>query len=131
MRAQPLVLAFAWVLTGCAAAPPAPELPPAAPPNVNTQIGFRDPEALREHFSKHGREFGQITQPQYLLMAQTLRDSQADGKAILIAYRPDGVITKFDFSTGGFLAYNRDKVIRTFFKPNDGVRYFNRQKGRN
>lgn len=131
MRTQPLVLALAWVLTGCAAAPPTPGVPPAAPANVETQIGFRNQEALREHFSKHGREFGPITQSQYLFMAQTLRDSQADGKAIFVAYRPDGVITKFDFSTGGFLAYNRDKVIRTFFKPNDGVRYFNRQKGRN
>lgn len=97
---------------------------------VDFSVGFRDEEALREHYSKHGREFGEITRAEYLFMAQELRDTEADGRSVLMAFRPDGVVSKFDRRDGEFIAYNRNKVIRTFFKPGDGERYFNRQKGR-
>jgi pyocin large subunit-like protein len=97
---------------------------------VDTAVGFRNAEALREHYSKHGREFGQITRAEYLFMAQELRDTDADGQKVIVAFRPDGVVTKFDRRDGEFIAYNRNKVIRTFFKPGDGERYFHRQKNR-
>jgi len=44
--------------------------------------------------------------------------------------RADGVITRFDRKTGAFLAFNPDLIIRTYFKPNDGERYFRRQSKR-
>jgi len=40
------------------------------------------------------------------------------------------VVTRFDRTSGAFLAFNSDGVIRTFFKPNDGERYFRRQAER-
>lgn len=117
-------------LAGCVTAQSPPAARPKAPSFVETSIGFRDQESLREHYSKHGREFGNVTRDEYLLMAQTLRDTPPDGRQVLVAYRPDGVVSKFSTRSGGFIAYNRDKVIRTYFRPNDGIRYFNRQKGR-
>jgi hypothetical protein len=127
-----VVVAFG--LVGCVASRHADEMPVWAPTDVrvevDTSVGFRDSEALREHCSKHGREFGTITKAEYLYMAQELRDSEADGKFVLVAYRPDGAVSKFDRRDGEFIAYNRNKVIRTFFKPGDGERYFHRQKGR-
>ena len=42
-----------------------------------------------EHYAKHGREFGNVTQDQYLQMAQQLRDSRP-GKNVLEAKRPSG-----------------------------------------
>lgn|GEM_PF-2243761 len=124
------LLSIVW-LSGCSAPVSVDQSPAAAPTTqVDTTIGFRNNEALREHYSKHGREFGEVTRAEYLFMAQELRDTEADRKSVLVAYRPDGVITKFDRRDKEFIAYNRNLVIRTFFKPGDGERYFHRQKGR-
>lgn len=91
--------------------------------------GFRSRKQFEEHFAKHGREFGNISPDEYLHRAQALRDAPAGGPILEIA-KPDGVITRFDKRSGAFGAYNRDRTIRTFFKPNDGERYFHRQAGR-
>ena len=93
------------------------------------EIGFRDAGLLHEHYLKHGREFGNFTEARYLEAAQQLRDADA-GDDILEDVRADGVVTRFDRSTGGFIAYDRDLTIRTFFKPNDGERYYRRQLAR-
>jgi len=91
--------------------------------------GFRTQHLLEEHFAKHGHEFGQITQDQYLRMAQQLRDSRP-GKNVLEAKRNGGGGAKFDKRYGWFVAYDADGTLRTFFIPNEGIRYFERQ-GRN
>jgi pyocin large subunit-like protein len=91
--------------------------------------GFRTRRLFDEHYAKHGREFGNVSQAEYLHLAQELRDAPAGGPILEVA-KPDGVITRFDRRSGAFGAYNRDRTIRTFFKPNDGERYFRRQAGR-
>jgi pyocin large subunit-like protein len=88
--------------------------------------GFRTQHLLEEHFTKHGHEFGQITRDQYLHMAQQLRDSKP-GKNVLEARRSDGGGAKFDKRFGWFVAYDADGTLRTFFVPNEGIRYFERQ----
>lgn len=111
--------------TGAGATPAgSAELPVARP-----EVGFRDPAHLREHYQKHGAEFGRISEEAYLRLAQELRDRPAGGD-ILEAVRADGVITRFDRARGAFLAFDRDGTIRTFFLPNDGERYFRRQLAR-
>lgn len=88
--------------------------------------GFRTQHLLEEHYARHGREFGKITQEQYLHYAQQLRDSHA-GKFILESRRRDHGGAKFDRRRGWFVAYDGDGTIRTFFVPNEGIRYFERQ----
>lgn len=92
-------------------------------------IGFADSRRLDEHFEKHGAEFGRITKQDYLRQAQLLRDARVGGP-ILETVRADGVTTRFDKQTGAFIAFNPNGVIRTFFKPNDGERYYRRQAER-
>ncbi|HWO01170.1 MAG TPA: hypothetical protein VNS63_18055 [Blastocatellia bacterium] len=92
-------------------------------------VGFASRTKLVEHYEKHGGEFGSVTIEQYLRMAQELRDRPADD-SVLEAVRGDGVVTRFDRKNGAFLAFNRDRIIRTFFKPNDGESYFRRQLNR-
>jgi pyocin large subunit-like protein len=102
----------------------------AAPPQVRTSaIGFRTERLFREHYAKHGREFGRISADEYLRLAQALRDTVPGGD-ILEIERADGVISRFDRSSGSFLAFSKDLVIRTFFRPNDGEAYFRRQARR-
>jgi pyocin large subunit-like protein len=137
-----LALAALWACGG-AAAPP--EQPPAqAPPAPAEKVplpaaartarqertanspGFPSKRSFDQHYQKHGAEFGRISQAEYLALAQALRDKPAAG-AILEIVRKDGVATRFDRETGHFGAYNPDRTIRTFFIPNDGERYFQRQ----
>ncbi len=89
-------------------------------------VGFASRNRLEEHYDKHGSEFGTISQQEYLRLAQALRDATAGGP-ILQSVRRDGVVTRFDRRSGAFIAFNPNGVIRTFFRPNDGERYFRRQ----
>jgi pyocin large subunit-like protein len=91
--------------------------------------GFRSPEKLDEHYQKHGHEFGAISKAEYLRLAQELRDAPVGGP-ILEARRPSGEFSRFDRRHGYFGAYNRNLTIRTFFIPNAGERYFQRQTQR-
>ncbi len=74
-------------------------------------------------------EFGRITKQDYLRQAQLLRDAKVGGP-ILETVRRDRVVTRFDRDTGAFIAFNPNGIIRTFFKPNDGERYYRRQSER-
>jgi len=89
-------------------------------------VGFRSRQRLAEHFEKHGHEFGVASATDYLRQAQGLRDAPVGG-AILEIRRADGSYSRFDRSTGAFLAYDADGTIRTYFRPNDGEAYFRRQ----
>jgi len=109
------------------AAPPPPAT--AATGGFPASVGFADARRLEEHYEKHGAEFGAASRQDYLRMAQKLRDAPAGGP-ILEAVRRDGVVTRFDRQTGAFIAFNPNGVIRTFFRPNDGERYWRRQAER-
>jgi hypothetical protein len=98
-------------------------------PKATRSVGFRTRTDLVEHFRKHGREFGSITMDEYLARAQALRDRRAGG-AVLEIVRGDGTVARFDRGSGAFVAFRRDGVIRTFFRPADGERYFRRQAAR-
>jgi len=92
-------------------------------------VGFVNERRLEEHYEKHGAEFGRITKQDYLRQAQLLRDAQVGGP-VLQTVRADGVTTRFDRQTRAFVAFNPNGTIRTFFKPNDGERYYRRQAER-
>ncbi|HEV2105540.1 MAG TPA: hypothetical protein VGU27_07380, partial [Candidatus Eisenbacteria bacterium] len=92
-------------------------------------VGFRSHARHAEHFAKHGAEFGVGSAADYLRLAQALRDRAAGGD-VLEAVRADGVVTRFDRGSGAFVAFDADGTLRTFFKPNEGERYFRRQAAR-
>ena len=89
--------------------------------------GFRSPHLLQDHYSKFGKQFGNITIEQYLHLAQQLRDA-TPGRHILISKRSDGGGSKFDIKRGWFVAFDGDGTLRTFFVPKDGIRYFEAQE---
>jgi hypothetical protein len=98
----------------------------SAPAQAGSAIGFASRRKLEQHYEKHGAEFGAIALDEYLQRAQALRDQPAGG-GVLECVRADGVITRYDRSSGAFLAFDADRTIRTFFRPNDGEAYFHRQ----
>ena len=110
------------------AVPDAEPLDDGAEPR-HPDIGFRPRERLAEHYRKHGRDFHAKSAADYLRLAQTLRD-RPKGPDVLEFVRNDAVTCKFDRASGAFVAYNSDGTLRTFFRPNDGETYFERQKSR-
>jgi pyocin large subunit-like protein len=86
--------------------------------------GFRSPHLLHDHYSKFGKQFGNITVEQYLHLAQQLRDATPGRRHILISKRSDGGGSKFDIKRGWFVAFDGDGTLRTFFVPKDGIRFF-------
>lgn len=104
-------------------------VPSQAQSQTQSSVGFTSARSLDEHYEKHSAEFGGISKAQYLALAKALRDVAAGGQ-VLEAVRKDGVITRFDKDSGAFIAFNPDRTIRTFFRPNDGERYFRRQAER-
>jgi pyocin large subunit-like protein len=139
-KADPFVAAALFILLFLAVACGSPQTPPpqaqkssaAVEGNApvshvrHPDIGFASRQKLIDHYKKHGREFGSITLEQYLRGAQELRDRPAGG-AVLENARPDGSVTRFDRASGDFVAFNRDGVIRTYFRPTDGEAYYQRQ----
>jgi pyocin large subunit-like protein len=120
-----------------ASPPPSAVQPPRAvpapavelAPDADRGAGFRSDARLREHYDKHGREFGAASAREYVAMARALRDRPL-GRDVQEATRADGVVTRFDRESGAFIAFEGDGTIRTFFKPRDGEAYFRRQRDR-
>lgn len=108
---------------------PSPVISNPAPAKRTSNVGWTSKYSLESHFRKHAGEFGNITIDDYLQEAKDLRDAPVGG-AVLEIVRTDGVITRFNKQTGSFIAFNKDKSIRTLFRPDDGERYFRRQAER-
>lgn len=101
-----------------------------APAAAASKVGFTSRASWQAHFDKHGAEFGQITQDDYLAIAKALRDAPLSKEVLEIVRESDGVISRFHTKSGAFTAFNKDQTIRTLFKPNDGIAYFRRQGDR-
>ena len=87
---------------------------------------FRSEKLFDSHYEKHGAEFGDITQDEYLDLANELIN--AEGKNILHkTEKEDGDFLYYDTETNEFLVLSTDGYIRTFFKPSAGLDYWERQ----
>ena len=82
------------------------------------------PGQLEAHYLKHGYQFGQITQEQYLQGAQALLDA-APGGDVLEKIRLNGDVEHFRVSTGEFAVMTKRGRIRTYFKTD--YRYWMKQ----
>jgi len=91
-----------------------------------SKTGFKTQQLLDSHFKKHAAEFGNITKQQYLKGAQDLVSSKPGGN-ILTKVRPNGDTIFYNKATNEFAVKTSDGIIRTYFKPTDGINYFNRQ----
>src|SRR5439155_20762500 len=82
------------------------------------------PETLTDHFERHGGDFGASSEEEYSQQAQEfLVRSQQERLPTRIT--PRGVIRVYEPSTNTFGSYNADGTTRTFFKPRDGMDYWN------
>lgn len=86
---------------------------------------FRSKKLYEDHYKKHGKEFGNITKEEYLSMANDLINSTS--ASVLHKTSKDGDYLYFDQDTGYFLVLSDDGYIRTFFIPDRGKAYYDKQ----
>ena len=101
-----------------------------APGAFGAAVGFRSATRLEEHFRKHGREFDAPLCRRIPASGAGAAGPARGRRRCSSTYAADGVVTRFDRASGAFIAFGADGVIRTFFRPNDGERYFERQATR-
>ena len=94
--------------------------------NASNKYSFRDDKSLDGHYDKHGKEFGNITKEQYLQKANNLVDSKSSD--ILTKVRANGDNVYYNKATNEFAMKTIDDVIRTYFKPVEGINYFYMQQ---
>ncbi len=90
---------------------------------VAVEVAFKSGR-LAEHFKKHGPEMGYRSAEEYLLGARRLLGR----KGTLQKERADGERLFYDPRSNEFAVLAKDgRTLRTFFKPNGGRRYWDRQ----
>lgn len=96
----------------------------ASVPSLEEYLSFRNESLWESHYEKHGIEMGFASMEEYLEAANlvlynedTLHKIEAE----------DGDDVYFLEETGEFVVVSTDGYIRTYFIPDDGMDYFNRQ----
>ena len=87
---------------------------------------FRTKKQFDGHFEKHGKEFGSITQEEYLKKANDLINNDSD-TIFHKTEAEDGDYIFYDTVNNEILFLSTDGYIRTYFKPSSGIDYYNRQ----
>ena len=87
-------------------------------------LQFRNDNYLAEHFEKHGKEFNYATKEEYLAGANKVVSSSS---ALHKTEAEDGDDVYYIEETNEVVIVSTDGYIRTYFKPEDGIDYYNRQ----
>lgn len=99
--------------------------------DIKEHTQFRKEEYLKEHYQKHVieqgefEEYGEVSIQDYLIMAQKLVDEPNED--VLIKEEEDGDLLYYDPQSNGFAVLSADGYLRTYFRPSDGMEYFNRK----
>jgi len=107
-------------------------VPGGPPPAATSDAGWNAPvwtggeENAQRHWEKHGAEFPQFTSEQaYVAGVHAFLMHPPAGT--LIKHRSNGDTLYFDPTSGTFAVQARNGAPRTFFKPDNGLDYWNRQ----
>lgn len=88
------------------------------------EYNFRSEELLEEHFEKHGTEMGFDSKEDYLEAAnQVIQNPDSLHKL----EAEDGDDVYYLKATNEFVIISKDGYIRTYFLPDSGIDYYNRQ----
>lgn len=84
---------------------------------------FRNKKLLENHYDKHGKEMGFKSEAQYEKAASDVINNPASLRKV---EEEDGDYVFYLEATNELVILSTDGYIRTYFKPNDGIEYFNR-----
>ena len=85
---------------------------------------FRNEKLLREHFEKHGIEMGFASEEEYEKAAS---DAANNPDALHKLEKEDGDDVYYIEETNEFVVISTDGFIRTYFCPDSGKKYYDKQ----
>ncbi len=88
------------------------------------EVYFRNSELLNEHYDKHGVDMGFSSAQAYEKAAGEVVNN---GKALHKHEAEDGDDVYYLEDTNELVIVSQDGYIRTYFSPDDGISYYNRQ----
>ena len=100
---------------------------PGAPPQSGTEAKeyyFRTEKLLRQHYEKHGVEMGFSSPEEYRLAACRVINDPA---SLHKTEKEDGDDIYYLEETNEFVVVSTDGYIRTYFCPDSGKKYFDKQ----
>jgi hypothetical protein len=93
-----------------------------------TRLTWANLSSLRDHFNRHGGDFGAKSPDDYAAQAWRFRE-RAAAERLPMKLDIDGTVRVFDQKTRAFASFNRDGTTKTYFRP-DSPGYWQRQPGR-
>lgn len=93
-------------------------------PEETVEYEFRSEEQLQEHFDKHGEEMGYATPEDYVEAANQVVMAE---DVLHKLEEEDGDDVYYLEETNEFVVISQDGYLRTYFWPEDGKDYFDRQ----
>lgn len=91
---------------------------------VESDLTFRNDKLLNEHYQKHGIDMGFSSAEEYQKAANAVIANQ---DALHKEEKEDGDDVYYLEDTNEFVIVSTDGYLRTYFYPNDGIKYYNRQ----
>jgi len=91
-------------------------------------LHWGNPNTLADHFQRHGADFMVSSPESYARQAHAHYLAREDYQ-VKTDREGDGTIRVYDEVTNAFGAYNADGTTKTYFKPDNGQAYFDRQPG--
>ena len=85
---------------------------------------FRNEDLLESHYEKHGKEMGFSSSKEYEMSAS---DVVNDPDSLHKREKEDGDDIYYKENTNEFVVVSTDGYIRTYFNPDSGKKYFDRQ----
>ena len=89
-----------------------------------SNLTFRNENLLNSHYEKHGKDMGFSSAKQYEKAAAAV---VANSSALHKKEAEDGDDVYYIESTNEFVIVSTDGYIRTYFNPDTGIAYYNRQ----
>ena len=123
VTAQVIIIFILILLTGCDVYPVKSESP--QPTEVHAkQYSFRNKRLLNEHYEKHGIDMGFMNAEEYEAAASA---AATNPDALHKTEKEDGDDVYYITATNEFVIVSTDGYIRTYFKPDSGIKYYNKQ----
>lgn len=88
------------------------------------EYDFRNEDLLESHYEKHGKEMGFSSSKEYEMSAS---DVVNNPESLHKTEKEDGDDVYYKENTNEFVVVSTDGYIRTYFNPDSGKKYFDRQ----
>ncbi len=101
-----------------------PDVVDAEPEQEQVEYHFRSTKQLNQHYEKHGIEMGFTSAEEYEKAASDVINNPA---ALSKTEKEDGDYVFYVEETNEFVVLSTDGYIRTYFLPDSGKKYYDKQ----